>query len=95
MSERCALCAYADKQNNNFIWCRFHKQEVKENNICDDYLSVMDAPAMSTLLDKVVAESKGKPVKKGVPIGNHLKDILAYILITLFIIVGVMLFLFS
>lgn len=94
MAKGCGICAYAQKENGKAVWCKFHREKVTENNTCDDFLDTLDSPVMSTLLESVTSKGKTSHQKSGLPVGNRIKDILAWILIVLFILSGILAFLY-
>lgn len=94
MNEGCSNCAYAEKTNGKPVWCKFHKEKVTENNTCDDFLSFLDTPVMSNLLDSVAKNKQATSKKEGIPVGNRIKDFFAWVYIIFFITLGVLAFLY-
>lgn len=48
----CRDCAYHDKQDK-VMWCRFHDEQVQENNYCDYYLNYFDSPEQKAAIEAI------------------------------------------
>lgn len=90
MEQGCEYCAYAEKKDGTPVWCKFHDEAVTEENTCENFLSFLDTPVMSTLLTDKFNKSQSKKIS----LGTYVKDIIAYIFITWFIVMGICVFLF-
>lgn len=86
MSDGCWNCAYSVRENGQPVYCRFHCEEVTQENVCDDYLNFLDAPAAAQLFSS-------RPLPK-LPFRNRVKDALAWVIIAVFTAAGVLAFLY-
>mgnify|MGYP007090140565 CR=1 FL=1 len=94
MDNVCGNCAYAQKEDGEVVWCKFHKEKITENSSCDDFLDFLDTPVMSSLLSEVVKKDTTGISKKGSSVKNHIKDFFAWVLILCFIVAGIVAFLY-
>ena len=81
----CGNCAYADK-SRNVMWCPFHDEPVRDNQICDDFLHTLESPQSTALFESLAEDKKKIAQYTG-------KDITAYVISFIAIILSAACFL--
>lgn len=94
MEKECQHCAYSEVREGKTHWCKFHERNVSAQNSCKDFLDSLDSPLISELINDVKNESEGKSINKKVPFGVYVRDFFSWIAILIFILLGILIFLY-
>ena len=81
----CGNCAYADKREN-IMWCPFHDEPIRSNLVCNDFLDTLESPQSKALFESL-ANGKCEFTQ------YTNKDIIAYILSVIAILLSATCFL--